>query len=48
MRNGHTWYVVVQAIGDQTVSFTQALSVYLFSLAFSLIFALLARRYKLS
>jgi uncharacterized protein (TIRG00374 family) len=37
---GLALYVVVQAIGEQSVSFTQALSVYLFSLAFSLIFPL--------
>lgn len=37
---GAALFVVVRALGDQSVSFTQALAVYLFSLAFSLIFPL--------
>lgn len=37
---GLALFVVVRALGDQSLTFTQALAVYLFSLAFSLIFPL--------
>lgn len=40
LMGGAALFVVVRALGDQQLSFSQALAVYLFSLAFSLIFPL--------